>query len=275
MDLYGCHFEYAGLSSRMYGLIFATVNSPKNLALSGQAEAVSFYNKKEKKKYHLGDVFDNAAMTFEAEIVSRNVIGRVDQRCIEKWLFHQANYCRLYIDMDDDHYGENFEIVNGEEKRLYLNCRFVNPEKIEGDGGLVGYHFTVECDSHMAWQDSVLYEYEINHNSTSSNSIVTVNVDSDVVDYIYPKVTIQLGSVGGDICISNNSDEATRLTSFVSLSPYISLVMRGDGINYISGDNYTKFKDKNFIRLLDGENKIAIIGDISKISFEFQNRRFL
>ena len=100
-------------------------------------------------------------------------------------------------------------------------------------------------------------------------------MDSDLNDYVYPKVTIQIGDVGGDIIISNNTDDASRLTSFVSLTPNVTVVMRGDGINYISGDNYMKFKDKNFIRLLDGENQIAIVGDVVGLSFEFQNRRFL
>lgn len=275
MDLYGCHFEYAGTPSRMYGLIIATVDTAKYVSLSGQTESHSFFNKKEKKKYHLGDSFDNSAMTFDAEVVSGKNIDRTEQRIIEKWLFHQADFCKLYVDMKDDIYAETYEFVDGKQKRLYLNCRFVNPQKIENSGGLVGYRFTVECDSCMAWQDAVTFEYELDNTSEFSNSIITVNVDSDLNDYVYPKVTIQIGDVGGDIIISNNTDDASRLTSFVSLTPNVTVVMRGDGINYISGDNYMKFKDKNFIRLLDGENQIAIVGDVVGLSFEFQNRRFL
>jgi phage-related protein len=92
---------------------------------------------------------------------------------------------------------------------------------------------------------------------------------------VYPKVTIQTGSSGGDIQIINFTDDTTRATSFVSLSPNITLTMRGDGINYISGDYYQKFSNKNFIRLLDGENTLNITGDVKKITFEFQNRRYL
>lgn len=127
----------------------------------------------------------------------------------------------------------------------------------------------------MAWQDSVTYEYDLGHIDESSNSVITVSPDSDLNDYIYPTVTITMGSVGGDIYITNNTDDSSRLTSFVGLTPYATIIMKGDGINYISGDNYTKFYNRNFIRLVDGNNDLTIIGNIEVISFEFQNRRYI
>jgi hypothetical protein len=229
-------------------------------------------------KVHIPIAFYCAMFTvapggFDAEIVmdSEEVINRFMRREIEKWLFHQRDYCKLYTDMDCDIYGEAYELVNGVQKRLYLNCRFVNPEKIESASGLIGYRFTVECDSCMAWQDAVMYEYSL----SGSSSTITVNVDTDLRDYVYPKVTIQTGSSGGNIQIINFTDDSTRSTAFVSLSPNITLTMRGDGINYISGDYYQRFSNKNFIRLLDGENTLNITGDVRKITFEFQNRRYL
>lgn len=275
MDLYGCHFEYAGKTSRLYDLIFATVDTSKHLSLSGKIESISFFNKKEKKNYHLGDSYNSSIMLFEAEVVSSKTIDRVNQHSIEKWLFHQPDYCKLYIDMNDDPYGECYKIIDGKPKRLYLNCRFVNPKKIDRGEGLAGYRFTVECDSCMAWQDAVTYKYELNNNSAESSSLIKVSVDTDLNDYIYPKVTIKVGSSGGKVSISNNSDDTTRITSFVDLTPNTTVVMNGNGINYISGDNYLKFSNKNFIRLLDGENNLSVVGDIVGLEFEFQNRYYL
>jgi phage-related protein len=273
LDLSGSYFEYNGTTSRKYGLIFAHLNTDEVNQMNGEIESSVVFNKKGKRNYFIGESFEDSPLKFEAEIVmdSDKVINRFMRREIEKWLFHQHNYCKLYADMDCDTYGEAYELVNGVQKRLYLNCRFINPEKIESGNGLIGYKFMVECDSCMAWQDTVTYNY----NLSGSSSIIKINVDSDLRDYVYPKVTIQTGSSGGDIQIINFTDNPTRPTSFINLSPGITITMRGDGVNYISGDYYQKFSNKNFIRLLDGENELNITGDIKQITFEFQNRRYL
>lgn len=277
MDLSGSYFEYNGTTSRKYGLVFGNVNTDQFLKLSGEITSNVIFNKKDNRNYFIGESFEDSPIQFEAEIVTDNdqTINRFDRREIERWLFHQPNYCKLYTDMDCDMYGEAYELVNGIQKRLYLNCRLVNPEKIEGNGGLAGYRFTVECDSCMAWQDEVTYEFSINNPTATSSSTIRVNVDTDLCDYVYPKVTIQTGSSGGGIQIINLTDSPTRATSFISLSPNVTVIMRGEGINYISGDYYQKFSNKNFIRLLDGENDIIVTGNVAKITFEFQNRRYL
>lgn len=277
LELFGSYFEYNGKSSRTYSLVFASVDTEPYLSLNGEIQSSVVFNKQDKRNYFIGESFTDSPIQFEAEIVTDDgqIINRFARREIEKWLFHQPAYRRLYTDMWCDTQGESVDIVNGETKRLYLNCRFTNPEKIEGNGGLVGYRFTVECDSSMAWQDAVSYEFTTGHANSSSSSIITINVDTDLKDYVYPKVTITMGRTGGDITISNNTDNTSRLTSFSGLTANITFTMNGNGINYISGDNYLKFSNKNFIRLLDGENKISIIGDVSKITFEFQQRRYL
>lgn len=277
MDLSGSYFEYNGTTSRKYGLIFAHVETEEFEQLSGEIKSNVIFNKRGKRNYLIGESFEDSPLRFEAEIIMDNdqIIDRFLRREIEKWLFHQRDFCKLYADMDCDTYGEAYELVNGVQKRVYLNCRFVNPEKIEGNGGLMGYRFTVECDSCMAWQDPVICEYTLTPEAGTNDSVIAVEVDTDLRDYIYPKVTIQTGSSGGDIQIINYTDSSTRTTSFINLSPNITIVMNGDGINYISGEYYLKFSNKNFIRLLDGENTLFINGDVAKITFEFQNRRYL
>lgn len=277
MDFSGSYFIYNGTSSRKYGLIFANATTDRVSTLIGNIESVTVYNKSGKRNYLIGESFENSPLVFDAEVISDDdrAIDTFARREIEKWLFHQPDYRKLYVDVSDNCETETYEIINGEQKQLYLNCRLVNPEKLEYNGGVVGYKFTVECDSCMAWQDAITYEYTIQNESESSSSIITVSVDSDLNDYIYPKVTIQMGDRGGDIIINNNTDNASRLTSFAGLPPYTSVMMNGAGINYISGDHYHRFRDKNFIRLLDGENKLAIIGNVANLKFEFQNRRYL
>lgn len=110
--------------------------------------------------------------------------------------------------------------------------------------------------------------------SSSSEEIVILEVDSDGFDYVYPKVIFTLGSSGGDISIINTSDDNSRMTSFKSLSGYTEFTMNSE-LNSISGNNYTKFYDKNFIRLVPGENILNILGNVAKIKIEWANRRYL
>lgn len=277
MNLSGNYFTYAGVSSRKYGLIFANVETERITSLSGEVQSNTIFNKKDKRNYHVGELFEDSSMRFDAEVVTddERVIDLKERREIEKWLFHQYDYRRLYTEKSYGAFSNTYEFVDGEEKRLYLNCRFVNAQKIEGNGGIAGYRFTIECDSCMAWQDEVAYEYTLSNNTDEANTTITVPADTDIIDYVYPKVTISIGSIGGSISISNLTDDAARLTAFDGLSPNVTVIMRGDGINYISGDYYQKFSRKNFVRFLSGSNELSITGNVTGIKFEFQNRRFL
>lgn len=277
MELSGNYFIYSGISSRTYGLVFANGTTTRTTRLSGSIESMTVHNNKEHRNYYIGESFDESALLFDIEVITDDdhVLDVAECREIEKWLFRKNGYRKLYIDSDCDFVGETYELVDGELKQLYLNCRFVNPEKIESRGGTVGFKFTVECDSSMAWQDPITCMFSFSDHNSGSDNIVSVNVDTDLQDYVYPKVRITVGGEGGDIAITNESDDETRITSFVGLSPNIVLTMRGYDSNYISGDNYKKFSSRNFIRLLDGVNNIAILGDIAEIEFEFQNQRYI
>lgn len=277
MELSGSYFMYNGTSSRKYGLIFANANTSRITSLLGAADSVTVYNKNGKRNYFIGESFEDSHLVFDAEVITDNDRGLdlFSRREVEKWLFRQADYRKLYVDVICDVFGETYELIDGEQKRLYLNCRFTNPEKIESGEGTIGYKFTIECDSRMAWQDPVTCSYKFNSTGSSFNTVITVNVDTDINDYVYPKVVITTGRTGGSVTITNLTDDSTRATSFVGLTTNTTVTMKGEGINYVSGDNYLKFSNRNFIRLLDGENRISIYGDITGIDFEFQNQRYL
>lgn len=273
-DIYGSHFEFGGVSSRQYSLVIANVDTSRMAQLCGTKEGVTIFSKNAKKRYLVDDDYANSPVSFEIEIVTEN--GRrletVERRQIEKWLFNHRAYRKLYLDIADDEFGETYEYVDGKLLRNYLNCRFINPEKVEYQGGVVGYKATLEADSSMFWQDATVKTFPIHNNSSTASAIITVNVDTDMDEYIYPKVTIQMGSDGGDITIANNSDDSTRFTSFTGIGAFATLIMKGE-LNYVSGQYYEKFYQRNFIRLLDGENKLMVRGNIDSIEIEYSSRR--
>lgn len=275
-DIYGSHFEYGDISSRKYGLIIASVESNRMAKTSGDIEGITIFSKASEKRYLVGNDMSNSPLSFEIEIVSdsERTLDFQERRRIEKWLFNRRDYRKLYIDMADDPFCETYEMIDGVRKRCYLNCRLLNPEKLEYNGGIVGYKATLEADSGMLWQDPIQKSFLVKNGDEGLSTIITVDVDTDLDDYIYPKVKITMGSVGGEIIISNNSDDSSRLTKFVGLSAFSTITMKGD-LNYVSGQYYEKFSQRNFVRLLDGVNKLTVMGDVDTIEIEFQNRRSL
>lgn len=273
-DIYGSHFEYGGVSSRLYGLIIVNANTNRMIQLSGKKESVTIFSKIANKRYLVDDDYSSSQITFDIEIVTDDdhCLEPGQRRQIEKWLFNKREYRKLYMDIADDERGETYEYINGVRKRNYLNCRLVNPEKLEGNGGIVGYKATLEADSNMFWQEPIEQIFSVDNKDESASSNITLTVDTDLAEYIYPKVTIQVGSSGGDIVIVNNNDSSIRLTKFVDLGARANIVMKGE-LNYVSGQYYEKFADRNFIRLLDGENTFTIVGDVKSIAFEYSARR--
>ena len=275
-DIYGSHFEYGGISSRMHSLVFVNVNTNRWTKLSGTYSGVTIYSKSAHRTYLIDDDHTESPVSIEAEIVTEDnrCIDVQEQRQIEKWLFGHTDYRRLYFDTADDVNMETYEFIDGKIYRNYLNCRLMNPERIEGNGGVCGYKFHIVCDSNMFWQDARVQDFSVNNGAADISTIITVPVDTDFHEYIYPKVTITLGGIGGNIIIANNSDDATRMTRFVGISPYATIIMKGE-LNYLSGQYYEKFADRNFIRLLDGENKFMVLGDVDSIKFEYSARRLM
>lgn len=275
-DIYGSHFEFGGTSSKQFGLIIASVRIGRYTKLSGAKEGITVFSKSAKKRYLIGDDYSSSHLSFDVEIISDSdkCLSKSERRQIEKWLFGGSRYQRLYFDMDDDTEQETYEYIDGERKRLYLNCRFVNPEKLEYNSGIVGYKATLEADSNMFWQDAITKSYAINNEDAGSVTNISVEIDTDMDEYIYPAITIHVGESGGDILIFNNNDDSARITKFTGLSPNTTVVMKGD-LNYVSGQNYEKFVGKNFVRLLDGENILTISGNVSLLEIKYSARRYL
>ena len=272
MILDGFHFQFGDYNSREHNLIFAHSDTQSYDSIMGATTSTTIFNKRDKRRYLITDNFENSPLNFEAEIITDDArpLTQQSRRAVEKALFNKPNYMKLYVDMNDDFMGDTVEYVDGYLKRLFFRCRFVNPVKIEDGNGLpIGYKFTIECDSCMAWQDEIEQEFD-----TTNGDVVGVHVDTDIGDYTYPDVVIQMGDEGGDITIVNTTDDSSRFTKFNSLPPNETITMKGS-INYISGQYYERFENQNFLRLVDGENLFIIIGDISNIKFKWNNRRFI
>lgn len=272
-DIYGSHFQYGGISSRQKRLIFANAESSRFTPISGSTSGVTVFNKKNLRRYLVDTDYADSAISFEVDIVTDDdsCLALSERREIERWLFNRHVYKKLYIDPDDDCDDEMYETINGEQKGLYLNCIFRNPEKLEYNGGIVGYRVTLESDSNMWFQDPVSVTLE--RNSPGDTFFVdTVTVDTDIDGYTYPTVVINVGERGGTISISNASDEPDRYTTLTGI-PSNAIIRLNSELNMINDDYYAKLYHQIFPRLLNGINRIYVNGDVSSIVYTFNNRR--
>jgi len=279
-EFYGSHFEYGGQSSRKYGLIIAIVDAEENRSIASEMSGKLIYNKKNTRHYIVSNDYSSPT-SFDVNIVTDDecILPPERRREIERWLFNRANYRKFYLDMMDDKYDETGEIIDGELKRLYLNCRFLNAERLYFNGGVVGYKATLEADSPMWWQDEVTKTYTF---STNTPVTLTINVDTDIDDYTYPVVQFTTVANGGGFLWTNYTDDMSRLTRFPPPSvanpeqglPGGAVITLDSANNYVNGQYYLKMSARNFPRLLNGENEVVVTADITSLSVTFANRRF-
>lgn len=157
VDISECHFIYKDINSRKYNLIFANIETERFRPIVGQKSGAFIFNKASKSRYLVGDTYADSPLEMEVEILTCH--GRAldiqTVREVERWLFTNSVFNRLYIDIEDDPFGETYEFVYGVQSRLYFNCRFIRPEKIESDNGIIGFRCIMQTDSMMLWQDEV------------------------------------------------------------------------------------------------------------------------
>lgn len=279
-DMYGSHFEYGGVSSKTHGIIIANVETSRFNQVAGTIAGVTIFNKSGKRNYLIDDDYSGSPLSFEVDIVTddESVLDKAARRTIEKWLFNRHSYRKLYLlpgdpECDDD-FDDGSEEIDGETKRLYMNCRFVNPFYLEYNGGIVGYRVTLESDCGYWWQDAITKTFNLNHTASANATTITVDVDTDIDDYTYPRVTVVMNSSGGDFSIANTTDDEARLTSFTDVTAGATVIVDSE-FNFVNDQYYLKFYQQNFPRLLDGGNQIVVRGNVRSISFKYNNRRNL
>lgn len=399
MNLCECHFTYNDIDSRKYNLIIANLETDMFRPIVGVKEGNYYFNKASKSRELIGDDYSDTSLEIEIEIVTCGAVPLKlkEVREVERWLFTNSIFRKMYIDPDDDPLGETYELIYGVQKRLYFNCRFIAPEKIYGNGGIVGFKCTLETDSMMLWQDPIIHAFDVSKDPIEINDggeirrillgdinlngqleavdaqtillvylygvmheedpdydpwvtpryavdpplskyqliacdmdytsedydndvppnimaidaqrvlllflcdvlsiptprstivilddgtvviidegtkVIDIPVDTDLDGYTYPEITFFTGKTGGTIEISNLNDDPDRITKFEDVPPYSEITI-DSSISRVSGSYYEQMTKKNFPRLISGENKIAVNGNVSSMSVSWQNRRFL
>lgn len=159
MNFSGKHFEFAGTSSKdplgdgSVSLIFAHIDTEMFKQPFGYPEYSSVYSGRLGRRGLTGTKRNDSCLEIETEIVSeKNGIPLASLRAVEQWLFSREAFAKLYV-AEDEEDEEDVQYINGEKKRLYLNCMLTEPEILTYSEGKVGWKVKIVCDAPWAWQD--------------------------------------------------------------------------------------------------------------------------
>ena len=252
------NFEYDGINSKKYGLFFGHVDTERLKQICGNLEYNQvFYPSLNRQEIH-GINKDEFPLSFDLEIISAEPISYSSAKEIKKWLFNSPTYKKLYASRIKD---KTIERINGEEKRRYVECVFTNPEAMFYADGLHGWKCTCILSSGWAFQDEIEITYTFDDPTVETE--ITIPVDSDNNDYIYPSFTM----------VADNS--RVMEVDGVPASTVISVLSE---IGTIKDDTdqslYSFLKGQKFLRLVDGNNIISVKG-ITSLTIHYQNVRYI
>lgn len=138
--------------------------------------------------------------------------------------------------------------------------------------GLHGWKCTCILSSGWAFQD----EIEITYTDFTEN--ITIPVDSDNDDYIYPTFTFSAASTINPISptIVNTSDN--NRTMEIKDIPAQTEVYVDSSVGTITDNTgtslYPNLVDQKFLRLVNGDNVLRVSG-ISELTIRYQNVRYI
>lgn len=207
---------------------------------------------------YLQGVNEPKELSFPMILSSTKPLDNYDVDNIQRWLFGQKKYKKLYIVQDD-------------LRNIFFNCILNNPKTLEANSSVYGFEFTVVCDTSHAWQNGGTNNYSI----TSPQDILFVN-ESSLNDYMYPTIEFVCNKQGGSgfISIVNQSDDNREFK--------LTNMRYGEKFNFdseleiattSSTELITPRFNKKYLRMSPSFNKLIITGDISNIKLSYKNAR--
>lgn len=258
MSFYALSYQFNGIPSETYNLKISGLD-PSGTSESAGSSNMDILTQKIFRRpapYLLG-MTPSEVLSFEIEVTSPEEIDSETYQLIQKWMFSARTYQRLLIFQPD--------MTN-----VYLNCIFNNPQTIRVGNLIVGFKATVVCDSPFAFEFPKTINYTYTSPTVDSN-VIFYNASNDAGNYLYPSLVITMNEFGGGVSITN-SDDASRVFSFVTLLPDETITTNNDlqTITSSTGLRRLSLFNKNFFRLVPGLNHLRIQGQVTSIAMTTQ-----
>lgn len=265
-------FEYDGVMSAKYGLLFGHIDTERLKQICGNLEYNQVYYPSLNRQEIHGVNKDEFPLSFDIEIISAEPILYWFEKEIKQWLFNSPTYKKLYASRIKD---KTTESINGKEKRKYVECIFTNPEAMFYADGLHGWKCTCILSSGWAFQDEIEIKYTFDDPTVETE--ITIPVNSDSGDYIYPTFTFSAATTNPISPTIVNTSDNNRTMEIKDIVAQIEVYV--DSAIGIITDNtgtslYSNLVDQKFLRLVNGKNVLGVSG-INELTIKYQNVRYI
>lgn len=258
MSFYARNFVFDDVPSEIYGLIISSSDGGDSSSSASMDVELKTQSVFRRPAPYLYGVSQSPVLEFEAEITSiQGDFTAIDSSLIQKWLFGHTNYKKL-------------KIVQPDMEDIYFNC-FLKDPKIKRVGNLiVGYIFTVVCDSPYAWGMTKTVTY------TQPNRTYILYNESENNFYTYPNFTILMDGGTPFFKITNVTDN-NRVFHLQNLSVGETITVNND-LQIITATLTPNILSKfvspiQFFRLLPGANELFLEGNFVTLDISYKTMR--
>ena len=256
MSFWGQSFIFDGIPSETHSLgIHTPDGSDASNMGSSNVELLTQEVWRKAKEYLLG-VKHAENLEFDVSFRSENELTTADLNIIQKWLFGHQSYKQL-------------QIVQYDMDTIYFNCFLMSPTVFRAGNLIKGVNATVRCDSPFGWTFPKVLSND--YVDVDVSETIVFNNLSDDNDYLYPEIIITMNSSGGDLVLTNSSDD-DRVFSFAGLSADEIVTVKNE-LNIISSSTGLRRLDtfnKKWFRFTPGRNSILVEGNISNLTINYQ-----
>jgi len=260
MSFFSKDFVFDGIPSAAHNLFITNLGEGEAYMSSGNSvDILTEPIFRRAKPYFYGVTQGRNVLSFNCAITSPDEITAENSGIIQRWLFGHLEYKKLQILQED-------------LQMSYFNCFLNNPRTLRVGNKIHGYEFTVVCDAPWGWE----FEKTLTKSYTIELASETYDFrnKSDDNDYLYPSLVVTFNIFGGDLTLTNNSDNSRAFT-LTGFSPSEVVTIDNDrGI--ISSDSgllvMSKF-NKNWFRLIRGTNNITLLGNVSSVDMTYSFAR--
>ena len=257
----GTDFHYDGMNLSDFGLMICSIDESAdgNFSVGSVTELNTIKAPQSYVWNYLGESYSDP-LEFEFTVGRIDKYGELhpihqnEERAILKWLKQRGPYKSFY-----------FLPSNPIDDIIHHKAKIDNVEEIKISGNTVGFSITIVTNAPFGFSKE--WKYDL-----SANSQLTINVDSDEANYLYPRLTIK-ATKSGNVSLENISNGSG--SSINNLSANETVIVDKNNVGVITDlgtHNVVKDFSRTWFRLEDGENICKLTGS-ADVSITFQEPR--
>ena len=255
---YATTFTYNGVSCKDFDLTLCASDKGlmKNDNAIGSVNYVTDKTSSMNYNYLLG-AQQNDVLEFEITMMTNLEKDREWVGQVMNWLTGYNEYKKLTFDQPD---------MEG----IYFNC-IVEDVKLVTVGNMPkGFTCKIKCDRGYALEEEKVYTYNISsspHTFTHTNTSHGHGVTLPVVE-----VTTSSSNATVSIVNASNNNWETKLTGLTS-NEVITMDSQHEIIKSSNGVRRLANFNNHWFELVEGDNRITVTGNVSKIVIRYKNNR--